>query len=737
MANKLFNSIKKLRFLIVAALVMAIMSAPFVTQAGSKHMSSATVTDSDDTIAGLGTIVEVQADRYEPVEVAITKPNGAQVLLESMTDSKGYAYVNISDYHLRTAGDYTVEARHLTKNEAYGPLSTFQVVPGTVSETESEVSLSKSSANLGETVQLNVELKDKYGNPIDGHVLKVLSSKKNVDSYSPKYATNEDGEMTFYLTGDRSGITELTVLDSSTNKTLANEPKLAFLDSTYTYADAGGSLRTIWLASESGPIDALEITGLADEIAASESQTITLTALDEDGLAVTDYLGTVRFSSTDGSATLPGDYTFTEDDQGEHTFSLSVKFLTPGEQTLTLTDVDNPSVEGTYTFTVLTEEDYDEDFETEDFEREGEFTLISPASGSYSTDDVEVQGEADYGYYAVIYMNEEEAGRTEVEFDNSFTYTLQNIEDGTYVVYVDIVELDDSEDYETGEIIAVIESSDSETIEVDTTAPEVISISSDPETAEQSEVILITVLSEENLENASLLFEDELYEMNETATSGKYEVEITVPAEDGEYPVDVILMDQLGNEAQHRDQLSIVVGEGASSETDETSEIDDDESSDEYSDGYVGQVTGVTTTSEAGTVYLSWESAESAAGVAFYRVYYGPSSEALYALSETYDSSTSWSIPGLSAGTYYFSVAAIDVDGNEGALSNVVAGNSLEGESTASPDADVPTGTSEPEITSSGTPDSTPDTGPAQTALFLLSLIATAAIFLKPKKVNC
>ncbi len=691
-------------------------------------MSSAVITDSDDTIAGLGTIVEIQADRYEPVEVAVTKPNGAQVLLESMTDSKGFAYVNISDYHLRTAGHYTVEARHLTKNEAYGPIATFQVTAGAVSETESGITLSKNSAKLGETVELTATLNDKYGNPIDGHVLKLISSKQNLDSYSPQYATDEDGEMKFYLTGSKSGITQLTVLDSSADKTLAEEPKLAFLDSTYTYADSGGSLRTVWLASESGPIDSLEITGLEDTVAASESQTITLTALDEDGSTVTDYLGTVRFSSTDGSATLPGDYSFTEDDQGEHVFSLSVKFLTPGEQTLTLTDIDNPSVEGTYTFTVVTEDEYDEDFETEDFEREGDFTLISPASGSYSTDDIEVQGEADYGYYAVVYINEEEAGRTEVEFDNSFTYTLKNIDDGQYVVYVDIVELDDSEDYETGEITAIIESSDSETIEVDTTAPEVISISSNPETAEQGEVILITVLSEENLENASILFEDELYEMNETATSGKYTVEITMPTADGEYPVDVILMDTLGNEAQHRDQLSLIVGAGESSNTETDS---DEDESDDTNDGYVEQVTGVTTTSEEGTVYLNWESAEGGAGIAFYRVYYGPSSEALYALSETYDSSTSWSIPGLSAGTYYFAVAAVDVDGNEGALSNVVAGNSLEGESTGSTNGDVPTGTTAPEITNSGTPDETPDTGPAQTALFTISLLAAAAIFLK------
>jgi streptogramin lyase len=78
---------------------------------------------------------------------------------------------------------------------------------------------------------------------------------------------------------------------------------------------------------------------------------VTITALDPVGRTVTDYTGTVHFTSSDLQATLPDTYTFTAGDNGTHTFSNGVTLVTPGSQTVTATDTAN-NITGSATVTV-------------------------------------------------------------------------------------------------------------------------------------------------------------------------------------------------------------------------------------------------------------------------------------------------------------------------------------------------------------------------------------------------
>jgi hypothetical protein len=71
----------------------------------------------------------------------------------------------------------------------------------------------------------------------------------------------------------------------------------------------------------------------------------TVTAKNADGTTATAYTGTVHFSSSDGQAGLPADYTFTAADNGMHTFSATLK--TVGTQSLTAKDVWWSTVTGT------------------------------------------------------------------------------------------------------------------------------------------------------------------------------------------------------------------------------------------------------------------------------------------------------------------------------------------------------------------------------------------------------
>ncbi len=76
---------------------------------------------------------------------------------------------------------------------------------------------------------------------------------------------------------------------------------------------------------------------------AGDAATGTLTAYNANYTVATGYTGTVQFTSTDGSATLPTNYTFTAGDAGVHTFPAGFTLRTAGSQVVTVTDIATPT----------------------------------------------------------------------------------------------------------------------------------------------------------------------------------------------------------------------------------------------------------------------------------------------------------------------------------------------------------------------------------------------------------
>ena len=74
---------------------------------------------------------------------------------------------------------------------------------------------------------------------------------------------------------------------------------------------------------------------------------VTVTAMDAYGNTATGYTGTVHFTSTDGAAVLPADYTFTAGDAGVHTFTTASPSRPPAAETVTATDTVNGTITGT------------------------------------------------------------------------------------------------------------------------------------------------------------------------------------------------------------------------------------------------------------------------------------------------------------------------------------------------------------------------------------------------------
>ncbi len=91
----------------------------------------------------------------------------------------------------------------------------------------------------------------------------------------------------------------------------------------------------------------LVVSGFPTTTTAGVAGSFTLTAVNHDGSTDTGYTGTVHFTSSDGQAGLPADYTFTAADGGVQSFSATLK--TAGIQSLTATDTTTAVITGSET----------------------------------------------------------------------------------------------------------------------------------------------------------------------------------------------------------------------------------------------------------------------------------------------------------------------------------------------------------------------------------------------------
>ena len=80
-----------------------------------------------------------------------------------------------------------------------------------------------------------------------------------------------------------------------------------------------------WSALGSGAATSLTVSGVVSPYVAGAAHGVTVTAKDAHGNIATGYRGTITFTSTDGHAVLPEDYTFKAADAGVHTFSVTLK----------------------------------------------------------------------------------------------------------------------------------------------------------------------------------------------------------------------------------------------------------------------------------------------------------------------------------------------------------------------------------------------------------------------------
>ncbi len=118
---------------------------------------------------------------------------------------------------------------------------------------------------------------------------------------------------------------------------------------SYTITAADGAATTAFSLTNAQIVtDGFTLTALPASVPAGAAQTVNVTAINRSGATTPGYAGTVRFTSSDPQAVLPGDGTLTSG-----TGMFPATFKTAGTRTITATDTATGTITGSVTVTVF------------------------------------------------------------------------------------------------------------------------------------------------------------------------------------------------------------------------------------------------------------------------------------------------------------------------------------------------------------------------------------------------
>lgn len=586
-----------------------------------------------DTVAGHSTVLRTSKMPVNTsVNFSIEKPSREVINIPAVTNSNGVAIANLSDYHTKTAGQYKVFV-------ANGKINYFNVSPDQTSPIYSVI-YPQNQVSKSREAEVSVKLVDKYNNPIEGHLIKLISSSSGdvVRARSP--ISNTNGEAIFDVFSDQSQTSTYSAYDVTGDVILDNKAKVVYFASNeqiFSQSD----LNKVYFASgnSSGPVSELVFDDVPETIRSGENVSLTVTAKDAGGQTVLDYDGNVRFSiGSDNSnfVTVPADYTFTPSDQGSHTFSLGFLFQQADVYEILVTDLNDVSIFGSGEFIVAGSGSVSSGLSDDDIQ------ILNPTTGSYSTNVQVITGAAPAGAKLKIYDNDIEIASVVADVSGAFSYTTGLLTDGSHTLYVANVN-------DVGTIISI---SIPVVIEIDTAAAQISQVVIEPsDEVDPGTIVTIRIYIEDELTSAQLILADNVYDMVKQPQE-YYEADVAAPIEFGEYPIEFVLIDRLGNESSYEEEASITVGHVNQARV----EV-----------GKPGIVQNLDASSGDKKITLNWSApaAVSQYPIMNYRIYYGISPNQLTEAVDTFTAATTWYIPNLQNGVeYYSAVIAVDEIGN-------------------------------------------------------------------------
>jgi uncharacterized repeat protein (TIGR03803 family) len=232
---------------------------------------------------------------------------------------------------LRTAGTQSIAATDTANSSIVGSDTGVTVNPAAAASLV--FSNVPSSTTAGSSFSLTVTAEDAYSNVATGYTGTVHFTSSDGKAVLPAdftFTSSDAGQHAFSVTLKTAGSQSLTATDTGTGSVAGS---------------AGGIVVNAAAAAQF-------LLSAPASVTHGVAFSVTLTVEDAYGNVVTGYTGTVHFRSSDGTATLPADYTFTAADAGRHTFVNKAILRKRGKQTITVTDTLNSALSITDTISV-------------------------------------------------------------------------------------------------------------------------------------------------------------------------------------------------------------------------------------------------------------------------------------------------------------------------------------------------------------------------------------------------
>ena len=337
--------------------------------------------------------------------VHFTSSDAQAVLPANYTFTNGDAgqHVFTSGVTLKTAGSQTVTATDTVNPPLVTGTSTAVTISAAALSTFVLTGLGNETAGTAQT--LTVEAEDQYGNEITTYTGTVHFTSSDAQAVLPaNYTfTNVDAGQHVFT----NGVTLKTAGSQTVTATDTVNPPLVTGTSTAVTISAAAATHFVF----TGPTAAT----------AGTPQSVTVEAEDQYGNEVTNYTGTVHFTSTDPKASLPADYTFTNDDGGQHTFTNGVTLETAGPQTVSATDTGNPSLTNTSPIATIVPAAV------------SQFVLTGLASATAGTQQsLNVEAEDPYGNEVTTYFGTVHFTSSDTQAGLPANYTFTNVDAGQH-----------------------------------------------------------------------------------------------------------------------------------------------------------------------------------------------------------------------------------------------------------------------------------------------------------------
>jgi len=183
----------------------------------------------------------------------------------------------------------------------------------------------------GANFNLTIQALDPFGNLVSGYQGTIDFTSSDTKAVLP-------GTYTFIPSDNGSHIFTGLLLETAGNQTVSANDLSGINGNTVISVSPGAASNF----------------NLTVPVSASKGDpfTASVAALDQFGNAATGYRGTIAFSSSDATATLPANYLFTAADVGTHTFVNAIILSTVGPQTVKVADMSNGSLQTTQSLNV-------------------------------------------------------------------------------------------------------------------------------------------------------------------------------------------------------------------------------------------------------------------------------------------------------------------------------------------------------------------------------------------------